>query len=75
MSCIELRFKTATLWVWVNGIKRNGAMGGATLLIWLGRGAAQAVVIAPAAAGSGTPWASTGRIFCAWSPLGPCTKS
>ncbi len=35
MSCIELRVKTATLWVWINGIERNGAMGGATPLIWL----------------------------------------
>ena len=37
MSCSELRFKTATLWVWINGVKRNGAMGGATPLIWLQR--------------------------------------
>ena len=37
MSCIELRVKTATLWLWINGIELNGARGGATLLIWLSR--------------------------------------
>ncbi len=37
MSCVELRVKTATSWVWINGIERNGAMGGATLLIRLWR--------------------------------------
>jgi hypothetical protein len=32
MSCTELRFKTATLRVWINGIERNEARGGATPL-------------------------------------------